>query len=342
MKKSLLFLLILLLLILGGAWVYRNYFPGRSIVSDIPQIGEVPVYAADQRPDSFVNINFATLTKAGFVVIQENGDGKPGEIIGNSRMLSAGTTENIMISVVRPTVHGESLFAVIYEDSGDGIFSPGLDVPFKDDDGDIIFDQFNIDINASKVQASPLPSSDLIRLEKPVPNQLVKSPLVVTGEARGYWYFEASFPVRMFDANGVELGVVPAQAQSEWMTTDFVPFKAVLYFKKPATNTGTLVLEKDNPSGLPENAAELRVPVSFDLANWPTSPGACKTTGCSGQLCVDEVEGDIVTTCEYKAEYACYKTAECKRQEDGKCGWTPTEKLVACLSAAFQSETGPQ
>src|SRR3989344_4244670 len=105
--------------------------------------------------------------------------------------------------------------------------------------------------------------NDLIRLENPKPNQFITSPPVVTGEARGYWYFEASFPVRVYDANGVELGVIPAQAQGDpisgevnWMTEEFVPFRAILEFKKPTTETGTLVLQKDNPSGLPENDSE--------------------------------------------------------------------------------------
>ncbi len=181
--------------------------------------------------------------------------------------------------------------------------------------------------------------SNLIKVYEPKPGQMVKSPLIVSGEARGTWYFEASFPVKILDANGVELGVVPAQAQGEWMTTEFVPFKAVLYFKKPETATGTLVLEKDNPSGLAENSAEIRIPVSFDLANWPAG-AACKPTGCSGQICSDE---EVVTTCEYSPEYACYKTAKCERLPDGKCGWTPTEELVSCVSAAFQAEpSGPQ
>ena len=47
------------------------------------------------------------------------------------------------------------------------------------------------------------------------------------------------------------------------MTTEFVAFTVVLTFSVPITETGTLVLEKDNPSGLLENANELRIPVRF-------------------------------------------------------------------------------
>lgn len=107
------------------------------------------------------------------------------------------------------------------------------------------------------------PTTTMIRVTSPLPNALVQSPLHITGEARGNWYFEASFPVKLIDANGRQLGVVPAQAQSDWMTEAFVPFVADLPFTSPTTTTGTLILERDNPSGLPQNAAEIRIPVRF-------------------------------------------------------------------------------
>lgn len=106
-------------------------------------------------------------------------------------------------------------------------------------------------------------STTMIRVVTPIPNALVKSPVIVSGEARGNWYFEASFPVKILDAEGRQLGIVPAQAQGEWMTTNFVPFSVSLSFTTSTTDTGTLVLEKDNPSGLPEHAAEVRIPVRF-------------------------------------------------------------------------------
>jgi hypothetical protein len=112
--------------------------------------------------------------------------------------------------------------------------------------------------------------SNMIRVTSPVANAVISSPLTVTGEARGGWYFEADFPVRLLDGNGREIGMGIAQAQGEWMTTNFVPFVATVTFTNPTTTTGTLVLEKDNPSGLPENAAEYRVPVRFSSTNAQT------------------------------------------------------------------------
>lgn len=113
-------------------------------------------------------------------------------------------------------------------------------------------------------------TNSLVRVTSPLPNTAVKSPLVITGEARGNWYFEASFPVKILDANGEVLGVHYATAQGEWMTTEFVPFVSTLVFATSTTPTGTLVLEKDNPSGLPENANEIRIPVTFSNVNSQT------------------------------------------------------------------------
>jgi len=110
---------------------------------------------------------------------------------------------------------------------------------------------------------NPAEKLDLIKVDSPLPNQEISSPLSVTGQARGYWFFEASFPVRLLDGNGKEIAIKPAEAQDDWMTEEFVPFKAVLEFKMPSTDFGTLILEKDNPSGLPEKADELRIPVRF-------------------------------------------------------------------------------
>ncbi|MBI2023744.1 Gmad2 immunoglobulin-like domain-containing protein [Candidatus Giovannonibacteria bacterium] len=105
--------------------------------------------------------------------------------------------------------------------------------------------------------------TDLIKVSEPRPNQVVKSPLAVKGEARGVWFFEASFPIKLYDSNGKQIGLGVAQAQSDWMTENFVPFSVILKFEKPETPYGTLILQKDNPSGLPEHEDQLVVPVSF-------------------------------------------------------------------------------
>lgn len=70
------------------------------------------------------------------------------------------------------------------------------------------------------------------------------------------------------------------------------------------------------------------------VLKYETQKPACIRGGCSGQLCVEErADGDgLATTCEYRAEYACYQKASCERQTSGSCGWTQSTELAACLS----------
>src|SRR2546426_6946803 len=73
-------------------------------------------------------------------------------------------------------------------------------------------------------------ANDDIRVSRPRPGEIVRSPLVVTGEARGTWFFEASFPVKLLDARGNVIGTALAEAKGAWMTPHFVPFEARLTF----------------------------------------------------------------------------------------------------------------
>lgn len=109
-------------------------------------------------------------------------------------------------------------------------------------------------------------SVESVIVTSPLAGATISSPVTIKGQARGWWFFEASFPIKIIDANGQLLGIVPAQAQTDWMTTDFVPFEVSVEFSQPSTSSGFIVLLKDNPSGLPENDAEVRVPVQFKLA----------------------------------------------------------------------------
>lgn len=113
--------------------------------------------------------------------------------------------------------------------------------------------------------ASPKLASTSVMVQNitPLPGTKVTSPLVVKGEARGSWYFEASFPVRLEDAGGTVVAQGIAQAQGEWMTENFVPFIATLSWTGTTTGNGLLKLIKDNPSGLPEHAGEIEIPITF-------------------------------------------------------------------------------
>ncbi len=127
---------------------------------------------------------------------------------------------------------------------------------------------FTEDIAKSKIKTNPIKNSslvlnDVIQVTTPRPNSKITSPFTITGQARGSWFFEASFPVILQDANGVTLVEASAEAKDEWMSEAFVPFSVTITFPMPTTATGVLILKKDNPSGLTKNDAQLEIPVRF-------------------------------------------------------------------------------
>ncbi|MDP3900166.1 MAG: PQQ-dependent sugar dehydrogenase [bacterium] len=225
----------------------------------------------------------------------------------------------------------------------DLLIQPGGILYISDDQAGVIY----------KVAYQPKDDTvDLISVSQPAVNQVITSPLQISGEARGTWYFEATFPVELRDENGLALAQGYAQAQDDpsarldsrldssqtrraarlvdeagWMTENFVPFSASIDFDKPTTLTGVLILKKNNASGLPEFDRQIEIPVNFSAVNLGEAK-KCVISGCSSQICASE---EIATTCEYREEFACYKNAACETQATGLCGWTQTAELTACL-----------
>ena len=106
-------------------------------------------------------------------------------------------------------------------------------------------------------------TSDMITIDLPFPQAIVSHQFTARGKARGTWYFEASFPVHVFDKDGNELVSGPAQAEGDWMTEEFVPFKIDLIVPQTYKGDATIVFMKDNPSGLPDKEANISFPITI-------------------------------------------------------------------------------
>ncbi len=117
-------------------------------------------------------------------------------------------------------------------------------------------------------QSASSASSQVVKQVAAIRNVSVKSGdrvtsgMEVSGEARGTFFSEGVFPVELLDENGTVLAQASATADGEWMTEDFVPFTVTLTFST-ATTKGTLVLKKDNPSGLAEHDESMQISVAF-------------------------------------------------------------------------------
>ncbi len=85
----------------------------------------------------------------------------------------------------------------------------------------------------------------------------------IQGKARGYWYFEASFPVEIKDTSGNTIGNGIAEAQAEWMTEEFVPFNTEINLAAPYSGEAIITLKKDNPSGDSQKDAALTYPTTL-------------------------------------------------------------------------------
>lgn len=105
-------------------------------------------------------------------------------------------------------------------------------------------------------------SSD-IKIFSPPAYKPIESPLLISGEARGNWFFEAEFEAELYDASNNLLGKATLTAQKDWMTEGFVPFQGILSFTPPLTSSGSLKFLSANPSGLSENQKIFEIPVQF-------------------------------------------------------------------------------
>lgn len=107
-------------------------------------------------------------------------------------------------------------------------------------------------------------SADLIVVDLPLPDSVVGKQFSIMGKARGPWYFEASFPVTVLDANGLVLAEGAAQAQGDWMTEAFVPFVFEAMIPETYIGPATIVLKNDNPSGEPEQDRSMSFPITIE------------------------------------------------------------------------------
>ncbi len=109
--------------------------------------------------------------------------------------------------------------------------------------------------------SSTEPLSTRVSVVSPRPNATVGQSFTVTGSAPGNWYFEAVFPIQVRDPDDNLIATGQGRAQSDWMVTSQVAFKSTITLSKKYSGPASLILLRDNPSGLPENADLVTIPI---------------------------------------------------------------------------------
>ncbi len=140
--KTLVILVVIVAIAFGAAFFFQNDNNTESVSTGdsagLPAqagliIGKNAIYVAEQSPSRTVSVAVARLEKSGFVAIHEDNADKPGKILGVSNVLPAGETKNLTpIALSRVTKDGETLYAMIHPDDGDGVFDPVKDNPAQD------------------------------------------------------------------------------------------------------------------------------------------------------------------------------------------------------------------
>ncbi len=168
----------------------------------------------------------------------------------------------VILRITKPyELNQEKLNQILRSNDDFSLFFPDTE------DDNIMVNNDEIDDSSDlfePIEPVVLDFSEEVEIFYPQANDAISSPLEISGQARGFWFFEASLPVRLVDLEGNLIVEHYAQAQNDWMTTDFVPLSASLVFNTTATS-GFLVIAKDNPSGLPEYDASISIPVIFNF-----------------------------------------------------------------------------
>lgn len=134
MSVKTLFILAVLLVALGGAaFLSRDGGEGPGFDASALGIGANAIYVAEQTPGPSIVVSIVRLEKPGYVVIHEDAAGAPGTILGASSLLPAGEAEDLpAIELSRSTRDGETVYAMLHADDGDGAFDATRDMPVLD------------------------------------------------------------------------------------------------------------------------------------------------------------------------------------------------------------------
>jgi hypothetical protein len=101
-------------------------------------------------------------------------------------------------------------------------------------------------------------------ISTPKANTKVSNPLTIKGTAPSNWFFEGQLHIRLVDdkRNTIAGASGDEVTPGSWMEDKPVEFTGIINFKTTA-KSGYLIIENDNPSGLPENQKMYEIPVSF-------------------------------------------------------------------------------
>lgn len=113
------------------------------------RVGGNLIYVPEQTPGSVVTVAQVGLEQPGYVVVHRAAGEKPGPIVGASALIAAGDHADLAVSLSQRTADGQTFFAMLHRDDGDGQFDARTDAPVKDQFGNVMMMEFTVSVDAS-------------------------------------------------------------------------------------------------------------------------------------------------------------------------------------------------
>jgi len=117
--------------------------------------------------------------------------------------------------------------------------------------------------SSSTSPTQPAPLDQSVVVTSPLQNATVSHTFTVAGQAPNVWFNEAVFPIQVRDANDDVIGAAQGQAQGDWTVQGPVTFTSEVTVDASYEGPATLILLKDNPSGLPQNDDSVTIPITI-------------------------------------------------------------------------------
>ena len=155
MNTKILFIFAIIIAFVGAALFFRSSKDEADSASDSSGLvmSESAIYVAEQAPGRSVSLSLVRLEKPGFVVIHDGSAGAPGKILGVSSWLPAGEMKHLLpITLSRATRDGETIYAMLHFDNGDGKFDATNDKAVRDSVGGV---SMMMIVSVSKDAAEP-------------------------------------------------------------------------------------------------------------------------------------------------------------------------------------------
>jgi len=118
--------------------------PVPTQVMEAPEDSSIDV--SNQAAGASAVVDSASFVGPGYIVIHEQKGGKLGPVIGHSELYETGSYESVSVTLDRPSVSGETLYAMLHDDDGNAEYEfPGADTPTKNLAGEIVLLPFEVE-----------------------------------------------------------------------------------------------------------------------------------------------------------------------------------------------------